>query len=144
METILSSTKETEDLARKIAKKLKPNDVLALYGDLGSGKTAFTRFLVGALGITAHVQSPTFVIVRKYQDEIHKRINCVNHIDLYRLTETEQVTEIDLEMLINSKSSVTIIEWPELAEQLLPKRTIKIIFEELSENERQVYVQNLY
>ena len=66
MEVLLSSTKETKDLAGKIAKKLNPGDTLALYGDLGSGKTTFVNFLVDALGIPARVQSPTFVLHRKY------------------------------------------------------------------------------
>ncbi len=66
METITNSPQETEQLARKIAGKIKPEDVLALYGKLGAGKTTFTKFLVKSLGFEDRVQSPTFIVARVY------------------------------------------------------------------------------
>ena len=63
MEVLSKSTKETEELAQRVAKKLKPGDVLALYGDLGAGKTTFTNLLVKSLDFGSRVQSPTFVIL---------------------------------------------------------------------------------
>ena len=132
MENITQSTGETKRLAYKIARKLKLGDVVALYGDLGSGKTTFTRFLVEGLGMENRVQSPTFVIARKYGN--------VNHVDLYRLSSEEEVRDIGIEEMINDKNTVTVIEWPELAEKFLPKNTIKIYFEYVDENTRKITI----
>ncbi len=132
MENITQSTEETKKLAYKVAKKLKPGDVVALYGDLGSGKTTFTKFLVEGLGMENRVQSPTFVIARKYGN--------VNHVDLYRLSSEKEVEDIGIEEVINDKNTVTVIEWPELAEKFLPKNTIKIYFEYIDENTRKITI----
>jgi len=130
MEIITGSTEETKKFACEIAKKTKSGDVLALYGDLGSGKTTFTRYFVEALGFKNRVQSPTFVIARKYGN--------VNHVDLYRLTSEKEVEELGLEELLADKKAITIIEWPELSEKLLPKNTSKIHFEYVDENTRKI------
>jgi tRNA threonylcarbamoyladenosine biosynthesis protein TsaE len=141
METLSKSTQDTKELARGLAKKLKPGDVLALYGDLGSGKTTFTAFLVEALGIPARVQSPTFVVVRKYEGG-KGLVKTVNHIDLYRLTDQREVEDIGIEELIAEKDHVAVIEWPELAEGYLPDGTIKIYFDYLEENSRRINVSD--
>lgn len=141
MEILSKSTQDTEELARGLAKKLKPGDVLALYGDLGSGKTTFTAFLVEALGIPARVQSPTFVVVRKYEGG-KGLIKAVNHIDLYRLTDPREVAEIGISELIAEKDHIAVIEWPELGESYLPDSTIKIYFDYVEENSRKINVSD--
>jgi len=131
MEVILSSTEETKKLAEKIAGNIKPKDVIALYGDLGSGKTTFTGFLVKALGQKSRVQSPTFIILRKYGD--------ISHVDLYRFTTKQEVDDLGLSEIIES-SNLTIIEWPELAEEFLPSNTKKLYFEYIDETTRKVTI----
>jgi len=143
METLSKSTKETEGLARSIASKLAPGDVLALYGDLGSGKTTFTNFLTKALGSDYRVQSPTFVILRKYGGGSGS-IKTVNHLDLYRLSNPSELEDIGIEELVNEPGAITVIEWPELLENTLPTRTIKIRFEGAGESERKINVENLH
>ena len=138
------TTSKTQELAREISKKLKPQNVLALYGDLGSGKTTFTRYLVEELGFIDRVQSPTFVILRKYVKSTNAEIGIINHLDLYRLSNTEDLRELGLKELFEERKAITIMEWPEIAEALLPKDTIKIFFEYLDENERRINVQNIY
>lgn len=125
MEYLLKSEEDTKKFAKGLAAKIKPGDVLALYGDLGAGKTTFTRYLVEALDIKSRVQSPTFVIERKYKGADLS----VNHIDLYRLTTTEEVKDIGLQELIEDEDSIVVLEWPEIAESLLPKDTKMIEFE---------------
>ncbi len=153
MEILLKTTEETEELAGKIAAKLKVGDVLALYGGLGAGKTTFTTMLVAKLGFSTRVQSPTFVLCRKYtkvhlDPNIEKTddniINVVNHIDLYRIVSTQELEELDLDELFTEKNAITIIEWPELAEHLLPEKTIKLTLEYITEASRKAYVQNLH
>lgn len=143
MEILLSSTEETKNLARKVAKNLEAGDVLALYGELGSGKTTFTRYLVDALKITAKVQSPTFVLMRKYSGGAGE-IKTMNHIDLYRITSKEGVEELGLEEIFEEKDAVSVIEWPELIEEILPKDAKRIKFTYEGENERKADIQNLH
>jgi len=134
MEILSTSTEDTKKLAGSIAKKLKPGIVLALYGELGAGKTAFTNFLVKALGFVSRVQSPTFVVLRKYLGG-RNAIKVINHIDLYRLTNRREIDYLGLEEIL--------IEWPELIEDLLPPQTMKIKFEHVGEFERKINVQSL-
>lgn len=141
MEITTHSTSETEELAKQIASKLKPKDVLALYGDLGSGKTTFTSHLVKALGSESRVQSPTFVIIRNY--EVSKSlIKTINHVDLYRLTSFDEAEDLGLFEMLNDAASISIIEWPELIEEKLPSNAKRIYFKYVSENERQIDAQD--
>ena len=142
MEIISKTTEDTKKLAFSIAQKLKPGDVLALYGDLGSGKTTFTGFLTRALNSTSRVQSPTFVLMRRYKCNLND-INNINHIDLYRLSSINEILDLGFEEILNEKNTLSILEWPELIENNLPKKTIKIKFEIIDENERKINVQSL-
>jgi tRNA threonylcarbamoyladenosine biosynthesis protein TsaE len=147
MEILSTSTEKTKELARVLAKKLKPGDILTLQGDIGAGKTTFTSFLVSELGIKSRVQSPTFVLVRRYKEESlkEKDLNLVNHIDLYRLQNVEEIKDIGFFDIINEPNSLTVIEWPEMIMDLLPKdRVINIIFSYKGENEREIKIQDLY
>jgi tRNA threonylcarbamoyl adenosine modification protein YjeE len=119
---IINSEQETIRLAEQVAPLVKKGDILALYGNLGSGKTFFTRSLCGALGSNDHVTSPSFVLINQY-DAPDKRIN---HIDLYRLHTEEDLVGLGLEEFL--ESGITIIEWPELAERLLKGRVIRFKF----------------
>lgn len=136
MESITKSTEETKKLAIELVKKTKKGSVLALYGDLGSGKTTFTRFFVEALGLKNRVQSPTFVVARKY--------GYVNHVDLYRLTSEEEARDIGIEEMLVDKNMITLIEWPEIINNLLPEDSVKIYFEYIDENTRKIAIKNLY
>ena len=147
MEIICKNAGETKALARRIANKISPGMVLALYGDLGSGKTTFTRFLVEGLEIDKRVQSPTFVLMRKYTRvlvrDFPSKINCVNHFDLYRLESSEDLLELSMQEIFEEPNSISIIEWAEIAEHLLPKDCIKMHFEFLGEEERKIKVEGL-
>ena len=147
MEITTISTKETQELAQQLAEKIKPGDVVALYGDLGSGKTTFTSYLVCALGFIDRVQSPTFIIVRSYSkkasDPDKNNITKIYHTDLYRLSSVGEVLDLGWQEMLSEEGAIIIIEWPELVEELLPKKTIKIKFEYMEENVRKIDVQNL-
>ncbi|MBN1162914.1 tRNA (adenosine(37)-N6)-threonylcarbamoyltransferase complex ATPase subunit type 1 TsaE [Patescibacteria group bacterium] len=143
MEVTTQNTKETNKLASKVAEKIKAGDVLALYGDLGSGKTTFVRFLVSALGFDARVQSPTFVIIRKYQGNNKVGLKGVNHLDLFRFQFKEELETLDLSGVLKEKDEISIIEWPELAEDYFDKDTIKLYFEDLGGDKRKITIENL-
>lgn len=140
MEVSTHSTEETKKLAEQVAHKITKGAVLALYGDLGSGKTTFTRYLVESLGLKARVQSPTFVLARKYQNDSF----VINHLDLYRLTSKEEAMDIGIEEYLKNSDEITVIEWPENIEDILPIDTARIYFEYVGENDRKIKIQNLY
>lgn len=142
MEILSISAEETQKLAGTVAEKLKPGDVILLYGDLGSGKTTFARYLVSALGIPSRVQSPTFVLMRKYSGGLGE-IKNVNHLDLYRITDPSEVSELGLQEIFSEKDSITLVEWPELVLTYLPEKHVSIRFETIDENTRSINVQNL-
>jgi tRNA threonylcarbamoyladenosine biosynthesis protein TsaE len=128
MEIKLENTEKTEELAGRIAEDLYPGAVIALYGDLGSGKTTFTGFLVKALNIDARVQSPTFVLIREYKSDKKNVIGKVNHIDLYRIKDVKEIEDLGLEEIFAEPDAIAVIEWPELIEEKLPQNVIKIKF----------------
>lgn len=142
MEILSSSTGQTKELAGKIAEALKGGDVLLLFGDLGSGKTTFVGYLVEALGIKAKVQSPTFVLHRKYHDP-QARITTVNHIDLYRITARGDVEHLALQEFFEDKDAVTVIEWPQIGKEYMLDNRLEIEFEYVDENTRRIHVRDL-
>ena len=140
MEITVHSTEETKKLAKEIAKDIGPGTILALYGELGSGKTTFTRFLVDALGIKSRVQSPTFIIHRVYGNGIIK----INHFDLYRVSTIDELHDMGFIESLSDTTALTIIEWPNIAEDILKKyknRLINIHFDYISEDSRRIAVK---
>ncbi len=116
----LNTEQDTRDLAAFIAPLLRPGDVICLWGDLGSGKTFFTRALASALGITELVDSPSFVLLKEYTGGKFPLF----HLDLYRLKNAADFLDLGITDLIDS--GVTLIEWPELAAQYLPQRILNL------------------
>lgn len=133
-EYISASEKETRDLGEKFAHKLQPGDVVALYGNLGTGKTHFVQGLAQGLGITRRIISPTFVVMRTYEVGIKN----FYHIDLYRINKPEEVRSLGLLDLIKEGESIIAIEWAEKIAALLPKKCIEIKFEYINENKRKI------
>ncbi|MDX1934860.1 MAG: tRNA (adenosine(37)-N6)-threonylcarbamoyltransferase complex ATPase subunit type 1 TsaE [Capsulimonadales bacterium] len=113
---------ETVRIADELAKRLAAGDVLCLSGDLGAGKTTFTRGLVAGLGSPALVSSPTFSLIHEYPGG---RLP-VYHVDAYRLRNAEEAEEIGLGEYLGRGDGVTVIEWPERIEPLLPDERLDI------------------
>lgn len=133
MKYITRSKKETKDLAKKLAKKL--TGVIALIGELGSGKTTFAQGFAEGLEIKEKIISPTFVLIRQHKIPNSKKI--LYHIDLYRI---EDIKSLGLDELWSNKENIVLIEWAEKIKKLLPKNTTYIQFKILSENKRQIII----
>jgi tRNA threonylcarbamoyladenosine biosynthesis protein TsaE len=103
----LADLAETQALAARVATQLRAGDVIILTGDLGAGKTTFTQALAQALGITAPITSPTFVLAR-HHNHPSNGLNLV-HVDAYRLTGADELASLDLETWLSD--SVVVIEW---------------------------------
>ena len=139
------SASETKQLGIKIGKSLQPNNIIALIGHLGAGKTTLTQGIAEGLGVKDYVTSPTFIIINEYQSQGSgvkgQEVSQIHfyHIDLYRLDTSAQIEDLGIEEYFD-KGGVTIIEWAEKLGDLLPARAKKIEIEIVSENERKICV----
>jgi len=111
--------------------------VIALYGDLGSGKTTFVQGMAKGLGIKRRIISPTFVIIRSYQ--VYSLY--FYHIDLYRVEGVDNIKGLGLEEIINDHHNIVAIEWAEKMGDLLPKKRWDVGFEDLGEDERRITIK---
>ena len=138
----LSSEKETEELANKFSKKLKPGNIIFLHGEMGVGKTTFVRYLINIfqknnkIKIT-EVTSPTFNLLNQYQINQIK----IDHYDLFRLKSVEETKNLDL---FNDKiNTITLIEWPKIIKEK-PENLIELNFEyEKDHQNRSVQIKGL-
>ena len=138
----LSSEKQTEELANKFTKKLKPGNVVFLYGEMGVGKTTFIRYLINKfqkdnkLEIT-EVTSPTFNLLNQYQINQIK----IDHYDLFRLKSVEETKNLDL--FEDNTNTVTLIEWPQIIKEK-PNNLIELNFEyEKDQQSRLVQIKGI-
>ncbi len=133
------SFEETQKIGIEFAKHVLSMDVqktalvLALSGDLGAGKTKFLQGFAQGLGIEEIVNSPTFVIM--------KRFGNFYHIDCYRLEKPEEIVELGFQEIISNPENIVAIEWPEKIAGILPKNAVKINFKHLEENKREIMIQ---
>lgn len=120
-----NSEDETIQLGEKIAEELIPGDIVALYGDLGSGKTEFVKGVCRYFDVEEIVTSPTFTIVNKYNGSKQKAQITIYHIDLYRIEKEKELLEIGFNEYLNDKEAITFIEWSEKT-SVIPDSAIKI------------------
>ncbi|MGB2873428.1 tRNA (adenosine(37)-N6)-threonylcarbamoyltransferase complex ATPase subunit type 1 TsaE [Psychrobacillus psychrotolerans] len=127
-ERMINSEQETQALAEQMAARLHAGDVLTLEGDLGAGKTTFTKSVAKGLGIKRNVNSPTFTILKQYEGRLP-----LNHLDVYRLANSDEDLGWD-ELFYGD--AVSIIEWAHLIEEDLPAERLAIQILRLDENVR--------
>jgi tRNA threonylcarbamoyladenosine biosynthesis protein TsaE len=127
---------ETIELGRQLAARLKAGDVVALSGELGAGKTCLVKGIAAGLRVAQEVTSPTFTLIHEYRGG-----RCaLYHIDLYRLDSARQVLAIGIEDYLNG-DGVTVIEWAEKIEALLPERAIHIKLSVVDETTRRIEIR---
>ena len=124
-----NSENETIELGKRIAKQLKKGDILVLTGDLGSGKTKLTEGILTYFGLEDEISSPTFTIVNEYNTEKFQ----IFHFDVYRLSDIDEFFAIGGDEYF--EKGVSIIEWGEMIEEVLPKDYVKITFSRDLDNE---------
>ena len=138
----LSSEKKTEELANKISKKLKPGDIIFLYGEMGVGKTTFIRHLINVFQKKnklkqTEITSPTFNLLNEYQINKIK----INHYDLFRLKSNKELK--NLELFNDILNTITLIEWPQIIKEK-PKNLIELDFKyEEDHQTRSVLIKGL-
>lgn len=117
------SEEETKNLGYKLAQKAKAGDIFCLNGDLGAGKTVFTKGFAEGLGITDHITSPTFTIVNEYSGRLP-----FYHFDVYRISDPDEMYDIGCEEYFFG-DGVCLIEWAELIKEFLPENVCWINIE---------------
>ncbi len=130
--TILRSEADTRSLGLRIAEAAEPGDVVALIGDLGTGKTALTRYIAEGLGVKEEINSPTFTIVKEYKSG---RLP-LYHFDVYRLGSGEELLDIGAEDMLYA-DGLCVIEWADIVADVLPADSLVVRLDYGSnENER--------
>ncbi|CCJ32762.1 MULTISPECIES: tRNA (adenosine(37)-N6)-threonylcarbamoyltransferase complex ATPase subunit type 1 TsaE [Caloramator] len=131
-----NSQEMTFEIGLKIAKLLKKGDVISLNGDLGAGKTHLVKGIAKGLEVHEDITSPTFTIVNEYDGKMP-----LYHFDVYRISDISELYEIGFEEYIYGEG-VSVIEWGNLVEELLPDYTIKINIRILDDNTREIEILN--
>ena len=126
---------ETEALGARLARSLPDGAVVAMYGDLGAGKTAFVRGMARGMGLSCRVSSPTFTIVNEYLGERE-----LIHFDMYRLSGADELFEIGWEDYL-SRGAVCAVEWSEKVRDAFFGDEVTVTIEKLGENERKITIE---
>lgn len=130
MKIISTSASQTQEIAKEYAKSLCKGDVVLLFGDLGAGKTAFTKGIAKALGITEEITSPTYAYMNDYDGVLY-------HYDCYRLTSGEHAEALGLTDYFYA-GGICVIEWSNNIQSVLPERTKKVVISTIDENTRSI------
>lgn len=133
-----SSPEDTEKLGECLGSVVKKRYIICLSGDLGVGKTEFVKGLARGMGIEDYITSPTFTIVNEYQGRLP-----LYHFDVYRINDVDEMYEIGCEEYFFG-DGVTVIEWAEIIESIIPKENIQIDISkdlEISENHRNIRIK---
>lgn len=135
---ITESPSETEAVGENLSTKLKPGSIVALFGGMGAGKTAFTRGIARGLGITGGVSSPTFALVHEYKGRIP-----LYHFDMYRVNSWDDLYSTGFFDYLDS-GGIIVVEWSENIENALPENTIHIMIKHgKTENERIISIDGV-
>ena len=128
------SYEETEEIAFRLAQTLKGTEIIAMFGGLGAGKTAFTRGLARGLDFNDGVSSPTFALVHEYEGKFP-----IYHFDMYRINTFDDLYTTGFFDYMDN--GVMVIEWSENIENALPESCIKVYINVISENERKIEIE---
>ena len=129
------SVEETEQAGQAIAKTLTPGSVVALYGDLGAGKTAFVRGMAKGINSPSRVTSPTFTIVNEYSGSLE-----LFHFDMYRLGSSDELFDIGWEDYL-ARGGVCVVEWSENVSDAFDGTEIRVTIDKLSDTDRKITLE---
>src|SRR6056297_3896621 len=132
-----ASSEETIRLGKKIGYKVAPGDIITLHGSLGCGKTTIVKGIAESLEIEDQITSPSYTLISEYEGRIP-----LYHMDLYRIDDIDEFELLGAEELLYG-SGVTIIEWAEKIEQLLPDKCISITFYIDAATEREIKIEGI-
>ena len=134
---IANNEEETLNLAYEIAKKVENGGIICLFGNLGTGKTTFTKGIARHFGLEhMSIKSPTYTYIRKHETKERN----IYHIDLYRLNHIDELLLQEIQELIENPQNIIIIEWADRMEEYLPDKRINIYLEYIDDKRRNIKV----
>ena len=131
---------ETEALAARVARAVSPGTVIALVGDLGAGKTVFTRGFARALGVKEPVSSPTYTIIQEYRTGEGRDFF---HLDLYRISDEYSALGFGVDEYLDDPEAYVLVEWPERISGIMPPGTVTVHIRHLGGDRREISVTGL-
>jgi len=131
------SPEATEAIGAALYRSVSPGTCIALFGDLGAGKTCLTRGITHANNPDAQVSSPTFTLVNEYPG-----VSKIYHMDLYRLGSLDELFDIGLDELMTPEQGICVMEWAERAEKILPQRRIEVHLSHDGQDNRKVEIKS--
>ncbi|MFH2027499.1 MAG: tRNA (adenosine(37)-N6)-threonylcarbamoyltransferase complex ATPase subunit type 1 TsaE [Nanoarchaeota archaeon] len=135
---ITKSAEETQEVGKLLAAELRGGEVISLLGDLGGGKTTFTQGLAAGLGVKEVITSPTFTIMKRYPVE-HDTIKNLYHLDLYRLSDAQELADLGFIDIASDPKNVVVIEWANKAKEIIPRENnLQIRFGWLGKDKRKI------
>lgn len=137
MKFISESVTKTIDLGKKLGEKLEGGEFITLIGDLGGGKTHFTKGLARGLGVRDEITSPTFVLERIYESSHNMTLH---HFDFYRLSAFDPEIQADIYELISNNKNIVVVEWANNIPNTIPKEHLEISFAYLGDNKREITI----
>ena len=132
------SEQETESAGFQLAQTLPAGSTVLLNGNLGAGKTVFSRGFARGLGITEPVSSPTYTIVQEYDLPGGGRLY---HLDLYRISDVNSALAFGVDEFLDDPNGIALVEWPERIEGILPDHAVQVTLEHVSDSERRISIQ---
>jgi len=131
---------ETKEIAISLVKKIKKGGVICLFGDLGTGKTVFTKGLAEGLGVeNLSIKSPTYTYIRHHK----KNGQNIYHIDLYRLEQIDELLALELDEIMQNKENIIIVEWADRMGSVLPKKRIDVEISYIDDTSREIKITEL-
>lgn len=144
MNYISPNEEQTKSIGRQLAAMVSGGDIITLSGDLGAGKTTFTKGFAEGLGVTETITSPTFSLMNMYPVSGRPNTTQCVHIDTYRLETEEALLEIGVEDYLADPHTITLIEWPEKIPTILKKYSpISVSIQTQSDNTRRISIQGI-
>jgi len=136
-------SEETKNFAKETLRELlrlneNKNYIICLHGDLGAGKTTFVQGLAKELEIKETINSPTFLIMKKYSSIKKNKKYILYHFDCYRISDHQEILDLGWEEIINGENNIIVIEWPEKIKKILPGERLDVKFEFIDENTRKI------
>ena len=136
MKIISNSVEETIKIGQEFAKRLSGGDVILLDGNLGAGKTHFSKGVALGLGVEEIVTSPTFTLHNAYQGNSYM----LNHFDFYRIEDEDEAQQLGLDEIFYDTNGISIIEWWQNIKNLLPEKTCRVSIKAINDTQREISI----
>ena len=140
MKFITYSAGETQQVAKNLAQQYHQGGIMALFGELGTGKTTFTQGFAEGLQVSGKIISPTFTLIREYPLPSQPQAK-LYHIYLYRLESPKDIEQLGIREIFDNRHNIVLIEWADKLGKILPPQAVRIYLKNLGQNTREIEIR---